>query len=124
MVAGIVQAASFLHQSVSKELKEEYGVPSLISRLAISVGMVILGVKLFPKIHKPLMQSAFFQKLFPKSNFSKTGSVLASTMTTCARGCTPGGIICLSEVGELLGGMGSWFKAHPTLAEEKKSPWF
>lgn len=106
LVAVIVQAASLLHQKVSKPVKDTLNVPPPITRLAIFTGFSLIGWKL----NKPLLEAAqsAIVKNFPTwgKNLMKDGGLLtgASLMTTsCARNCSPGSIICMTELGEAFG---------------------
>lgn len=87
VVAVVVQAASVLNDWVTDPLKERFHIPRLVTRLGISLGLAAIGLK-----------------------FSKMLGIGGAVAMTCARGCTPGSIVCLSEVGEMFSGMKSGMK--------------
>lgn len=82
VVAVVVQVASALNDWVTDPLKERFQIPRLVTRLGISLGLAAIGLK-----------------------FSKMLGIGGAVAMTCARGCTPGSIVCLSEVGEMISGM-------------------
>lgn len=93
LVALVVQGAVFLNQKFDQSLKERFNVPPLATQLAISTTSIVLG--------------AFASHRLLKSvGLGATGALAAST---CARGCSPGSMICLSEAGEMLGALKNWF---------------
>lgn len=108
LIGGLVQAAHLLNQSVSPKLKDEFGVPVLVTRLITSALITALGYWAIPPITKHLLKMPLPKRWFPPPKEGSVGATLAGAMTTCARGCTPGGLICMSELSELIGSMGLW----------------
>lgn len=86
LVAGVVQSAVWLNKKLTPWLKDNWNVPPLATQLAVSTGMIIGGAAISHKLLKNL-------------------GLGAAAMTTCARGCSPGSVICLSEAGEMLGAL-------------------
>jgi hypothetical protein len=108
-VAGTVQGASSVGKLLGNKL-EDWHIPKPITKLVISTAFMIGGVRYFPAVYKRIAETGI---LNPISKEALAGAVGASTLATatCVRGCTPGGVICLSEVGEMLGGMSASWKA-------------
>jgi hypothetical protein len=107
-VAGTVQGASTGGKWLGNKL-EDWHIPKPITKLVVSTAMMIAGVRYFPAVYKRIAETGI---LNPISKEALTGAVGASTLATatCVRGCTPGGVICLSELGEMLGAMGASWK--------------
>lgn len=95
LVAAVVQSAVILNKKATPVLKEKFNIPPLATQLAISTGMIGLGAVASHKLLKNLGMGA-------------------AAVMTCARGCSPGSIICLSEAGEMLGTLKNWWhdKTH------------
>lgn len=108
-VAGTVQGASSVGRWLGSQL-EDWQIPKPITKLIVSTAFMIAGVRYFPAVYKRIAETGI---LNPISKEALAGAVGASTLATatCVRGCTPGGVICLSEVGEMLGAMSSSWKA-------------
>ena len=90
LVAAVVQGAVTLSQKITQPLKDNWNIPPLATKLGISMGMIGFGALVSHKLLKSL-------------------GLGAGVMMTCARGCSPGSIICLSEAGEMLGSIKGWF---------------
>ena len=116
-VAGVVQGTTWLNDQASEPAKTHLNIPPIVTRLAISAAMLVISVKLFNKVYQPLLNKSMLGKWLGLEALHQTGSAMFAT--TCARGCTPGGIICLSEAGEILGGLG--LKTRLGYSREKRS---
>ncbi len=111
LVTGVVQLASLINKKLAPMLELDWAVPSWVTQLGISIGMGALGVIAYPRIFKAIASKGLLGKVI-QSEALKGGALATGTaMVTCARGCSPGSIICLSETAEMLGGMGSWFSS-------------
>jgi hypothetical protein len=106
LVAGVVTGAAKLHEAVDKKLEQEYKIPPLVTRLAISVGMAILGLKLYPVILKQVAKTGFLGQEIQK-NANKAAVGIGTIV--CSRGCCTSAI-CLSEIGEMAGAFVQWIK--------------
>lgn len=113
LVAVSVQASQWLNKAFTKDLKRQWGVPEPVSQLLISLSVGGLGVAGSLALHRhapswKILGKKIFEPLSPKHQ-EAMGSFVVQTY--CARGCTPS-IICLSQVGEMLGGMTNWYKGR------------
>ena len=81
---GIHGGSIWLNKALTPKLEERWNIPPLATQLAISSGMILGGALVSHKLLKSL-------------------GLGAAALTTCARGCSPGSIVCLSETGEMLG---------------------
>jgi hypothetical protein len=131
LVASIVQTSQWANQAFVKDLKQQWKVPEPLSRLFISLtvgGLGIMGSIMFhrqirnlPVEKLPLNNYPALQKRAEtlKKNLSE---ILGPSMLlrTCSRGCSPS-IICLSEIGEMVGGMWHWFQNRSNPNEKSPS---
>lgn len=113
LVAASVQASQWMNKAFTRDLKQQWKVPEPISQLLISLGVGGLGIVSAMALHKHAPNWTIFgKKLFaPLASKNKEALGAFVVQTTCARGCTPS-IICLSQVGEMLGGMANWYKGR------------
>ncbi|WP_373531281.1 hypothetical protein [Vampirovibrio sp.] len=132
LVAGIVQTSQWANQAFVKDLKQQLKVPEPLSRLMISLtvgGLGILGSLLFhrqirnlPVEKLPLKQYPSLQKRAEALKKNLTEILGPSMMLrTCPRGCSPS-IICLSEIGEIVGGMWHWFQGQTHATNNSPHP--
>lgn len=124
LVAGVVQGASSLTDKISKPIDENMNVPPIFTRLLLSIGIGIGAVLTYPRIYKSIASTGIIGKEL-KEKAAQGGSAFASaTFATCARGCSPGSFICLSEMADMVGGFSTWFKSHLGLqpATQGQSP--
>jgi hypothetical protein len=91
LVGAVVQAASWLNSKASEPLHEKFSIPPFVTRMTIALGMALAGLKA-----------------------SKLLGIGGAMAMTCARGCTPGSIVCLSELGEMVSGMKTWLQNKNT----------
>jgi hypothetical protein len=97
VVAGVVQLASELNKRITDPLQERANIPPVVTRLAIATALALGGMKV-----------------------SKLLGMGGAAAMTCARGCTPGSLVCLSEVGEMVSGMKSWFQKEDTQSKPER----
>lgn len=131
LVASIVQTSQWANQAFVNDLKQQWKVPEPLSRLVISLtvgGLGILGSLMFHRQIRNLPVEKLPLKNYPalqkkaetlKKNLSEIlgPSIL---LQGCSRGCSPS-IICLSEIGEMVGGMWHWFQNRPNSNEKTPS---
>jgi len=108
LIGALVQGAHAINQALSKPLKDDYGVPVLVTRLATSAVLMTAGYFAIPPVTRYLLKAPLSKRWFPPPKEASVGATLAGAMTTCARGCTPGGLLCMSELSELVGSLGQW----------------
>ncbi len=101
LVAGLSETATWVNRRVANPVAQQLQLPDWLPKLAVAGGLLWGGSKLTSAVFKRAQQWGAFGKLLAPGAFA--GGI------TCARGCTPGGVICLSELGEWLGGAGGWF---------------
>ncbi len=106
LVAGVVESANRLQDTVGEAIHDKTGVPKIVLRLLLSFGLAGLAMRVYPKLFASLAQRNLLGKAAKETAQKGGAAVAGSAMVTCARGCTPGGVICMSELGELLGSMG------------------
>jgi hypothetical protein len=130
LVASTVQTSQWANQAFVNDLKQQWHVPEPLSRLLISLtvgGLGIMGSMIFHRQIRKLPVEKLPLKKYPalqkraETLKKNLGEILGPSMLlrSCSRGCSPS-IICLSEIGEMLGGMWHWFQNRPSPNE--KSP--
>ncbi len=97
LVAGIVQGANEIYKRVNPPLESKFSIPPVITGLGLSA--LITGASL----------SAY-----------RYMGISAAAAIGCVRGCSPGSIVCLSELGELMGGMLNWLKPGSSNPQPEK----
>jgi hypothetical protein len=118
VVATVVQGASMLSRALSVPLKERCDIPESLTRLVISIPMAWVGIKIYPRVFKSVARSGILGKDLQEQAKSSGQALMGSAMmATCARGCTPGSLICMSEMGEIFGGVGNWFQSRSELSQ-------
>ena len=101
VVAALVQLSHWGYQSTTGFLKaHEINAPAWLPKLLFAAVTTTVGLVAFPKLYQPFIKRGWFGKPNSKAFQSATMS-----MMTCPRGCTVGGVICLSEAGEILGSL-------------------
>lgn len=107
MVAGVVQGASTINDSVTEPLEKQYNVPAIVTRLGISVVMAGIGLALYPRVFRHVARTGILGKEIQK-NAEK--AALGIGTIVCSRGCCTS-LICMSEIGEMAGAFANWFKS-------------
>jgi hypothetical protein len=80
---------------------------SLLFKLASSVAFAAAGVKAYPKLYEEIGKTGILGQANKKHAMDLSSGV---ALITCARGCCQGTVVCLTEMGEILGGMTSSFQ--------------
>lgn len=96
LVAGFVEGSNALLNVTQPQLPANW--EPWAKRLAVLIPLSVGGLWAIPKASKLIL------KQLPKKLSGQTTAATTGVMATCARGCTPGGVICLSELSEMLGG--------------------
>lgn len=98
IVGLVVQGAHELNKRITDPLKDKFSIPPFVTRLGIALSLAAAGLKA-----------------------SKLMGIGGAVAMTCARGCTPGSLVCLSELGEMATGMKTWFKSNFQSSETNKN---
>lgn len=124
MVAGIVQAADTFSKHAETFLQEKFNISPLITKLSISAGLMVVGIKAYPSLYgaagrtglmgneakkRFIEEAALKKQMKGDAAISKEGTGVA--MITCARGCCTSAV-CMSEIGEFFGAIGNWLKSQ------------
>lgn len=113
LVAASVQASQWMNRAFTQDLKRQWKIPEPLSQLVISLGVGGLGIITSLALHKHAPNWKIFGKQLFEPLSAKHKEAMGSfiVQTSCARGCTPS-IICLSQVGEMIGGITNWYKGR------------
>jgi hypothetical protein len=102
IVGTVVQTASYLNEKVAEPLKEKFGIPTLVTKLAISAGTIVLGLRAYPLILKAVAKSGLIGKEAQRQAVNNVGKLtITAEGVICSRGCC-NFILCLSEIGEMV----------------------
>lgn len=108
LIAGVAQGLTWLGKKLAPPLEENAHIPQSLTRLVLSIGTGLLWLKGYPQAMKALAKQPQLTKHLPESLKTHMESLAGTTATlmagTCARGCSQG-LICLSELSELLSGL-------------------
>jgi len=108
LIAGVAQGLTWLGKKLAPPLEEKAHIPQSLTRLVLSIGAGLLWLKGYPQAMKALAKQPQLTKHLPESLKAHMESLAGTTATlmagTCARGCSQG-LICLSELSELLSGL-------------------
>jgi hypothetical protein len=123
VIASVVQLANTLQKKISKPLQDRYDTPPVLVRLGLSLALGIGSLIAYPFIYKRIATSGVLGKEL-KDQAMESGSAFASAaFATCARGCSPGSFICLGEVADVVGSLGTWNKnSKPNPSDNETSP--
>ncbi|MEB3286581.1 MAG: hypothetical protein VKJ04_03655 [Vampirovibrionales bacterium] len=125
IVAGVVQGAHTLHNKIAEPIEQNYGVAPVFTRLGVSLLLGVGAILAYPKAFKVIVESRGYKALVNRIPSAKlkerileasATSVAASAsggamFATCARGCSPGSFICLSEMADIVGSFTTWFNS-------------
>ena len=93
----------------------------VVTQLLVATGFGALGIGLYPKIMKSIAAKVAKTNWMPeKAKSELTALSSAGVALSCPRNCSPGSVICLSEVGELLGGFGNWIQTRFALNPQEQ----
>lgn len=112
VVAGVVQGASLLHQKIAKPVQEQCQVSPLISQIGITLGLGLMSMLAYPKLYKLIASTGIIGKELKQEAAENASAFASATFASCARGCSPGSFICLSELADIVGSFGHWFRSR------------
>ncbi|MGE0200088.1 MAG: hypothetical protein AB7P76_03875 [Candidatus Melainabacteria bacterium] len=111
LVPGLVSFTSRVSNWIDKRLNDQPGWVSLLPKLGVAAGAMGLGLTVYPRLFSQLARWGVLGQA-ARTEAARGGKVLLGAgAAVCARGCCPAAF-CLSELGEMLGGMLSWLKGH------------
>ncbi len=91
VVGALAEGTHQLSEATQKPLEEKFHIPQIVTRIAYSAAMVLLGLRIFPWVNQSIPRLA-----------TAEGTIGAetSTMTTCVNGCCSS-IVCINDIGQL-----------------------
>ena len=110
LVAGVVQGASWLNKKFGSVLKPKLEekldrkIPDWVPKVAISAAMITVGLLAYPRLFKAVATTGLLGAEAKAAAASGSRAMLGTSGAVCVRGCCPS-VICLSEIGEMVGGM-------------------
>jgi len=115
LIAGMVLGANYLNDQVATPLQDEYQIPPVLTRMGITLAMMAVGVKAYPKIYWQVATTGILGK---EARKNATYAMLGTQAIICSR-CGSNHLICISEIGDYLGSLGNWFRSR--FSEKKVS---
>jgi hypothetical protein len=106
IVAAVVQGASLLRQTIAPTPKGEgqcQTTPMLL-QAGITAGLGLAAMVAYPWIYKRVASTGIIGHELKEKASQETSAFASATFATCARGCSPGSFICLSELSDIVGG--------------------
>ena len=114
LIAGVVQGANYLNNHLVEPLKEKAHIPPVLTRLGVTIGVMLIGVKAYPGLYKQVASTG----VLGNEAKSKTAQVIIGTEALICGRCGGSHLICMSEIGDYLGGMLNWLKSRS--AQERR----
>lgn len=123
MVAGVVTLANWLTKQSAEPLKEQAGIPPLATRMAISIGLTLASLAVFPKAINLIAKTGILGAVAKETALQGKNVVLGAVAIGANCGC--GNIICVTQMGEVFGGMANWFQqhTHKQPSDRRDTPW-
>ncbi len=110
LVAGVVSAANYVDQKIASPLEEEAKIPKLVTKIIVSTGFTLASILVFPKVVNAIGRWGILGKA-AQATAKQGKNVMFGSMIVGAN-CGCGNVICISLLGDIVGGFGNWIKAH------------
>jgi hypothetical protein len=107
LVSAIVAGTNLINDKLTQPIQENLHIPPTITRLAVMVSMMVLGIKAYPQLYRKVAETGMMGQE-AKQHASKL--VLGTEVLVCTR-CGGSHLICMSEIGDYIGSMGNWFRS-------------
>jgi hypothetical protein len=104
----LVQGTHYLNEFAQKQLeKNDSAITPWIPKVLISVTSTVLGIVTL----RGVIKSDWYGKLTGQNANGSTGQVIGAETMVCSR-CGGQHLVCMSEIGDMIGSIGAWFKGH------------
>jgi hypothetical protein len=110
LVAGTVQGASILKDKTSKPLQEKWQISPAVTQAGITATLGLAAMLVYPHAYRVLAKSGAIGEDLKQA--AEKATIMATTFTTCARGCSPSSFICLSELADIWGSFVNWLQGQ------------
>ncbi len=119
-VIGLLVQGTHWASDKAEEPLEDKGIPKMLTRLAISAGMILLGLKALPQLIKLVttagvegrlgktLAGEFKQLVAKQEAMAQQGrTLMTGAELVCVR-CGGSHALCMSEIADYLGALGGW----------------
>ena len=120
VVALVVQGASWLHQKIAKPVQEQCQMSPIMSQIGVTLGLGVISMLAYPKLYKLIASTGIIGKELKEEAMGNASAFASTTFATCARACSPGSFICLSELADIVGSFGHWFRSRNAKDGERR----
>lgn len=114
MVAGLVEGTKVAGDKLEPSLHEQFQVPPVLTRIALSVGTTILGIFAFHKVYNTAALKGLLGE--EAKMLAASGTLAAVPVCTRCGGCAS--VVCASEVGDFVGSLKDWLHGKHNRPEE------
>jgi hypothetical protein len=104
-IVGTVEGTRILQNHLQDPAQQKLGISPLMTRLLVSATVGLLALLGYPRLYKAIASTGIAGKEFKNKAENELSTLASASFTTCARGCTPGSFICLSELAEIGGSL-------------------
>lgn len=104
-VGGLVQGTHVLTDKAEHKLQEQYGIPPMATRLAMSVISMGAGFVAIPRLFG-LFKNTW---LYPRAEVGK--AAMATAASTCSRGCCASAV-CVNEIADYGAALAGWLQGN------------
>lgn len=122
LVMAVVQGAHVVSQKAEKPARENFGIPTLATQLGLTSLTGLGAMLIYPPIYKAIAKSGVLGKDLKQKAAESASAFATATFASCARGCSPGSFICLSELADVGGSLGLWLKDKLTGQKTNQKP--
>ena len=110
LVAGVVSAANAVNEQITKPLKEEAHIPEVLTKAIVSAGFTAASILALPKLVNQVGRTGLLGKAAKETAQEGRNIMLGSMVVGANCGC--GNVVCISMLGDIVGGFGNWVKAQ------------
>jgi hypothetical protein len=104
----LVEGTQRLSDFVEKKLDEnDAGVSHWVPKTVISLASTVVGLLAF----RSILKNSNYQRATGQDPAQGSGTVIGAEVAVCSR-CGGQHLVCASEIGEMLGGIGAWLKGE------------
>jgi hypothetical protein len=122
LIALIVLGTGYLNKNVIEPLNEKYHLPAPLTRLGLTIGMLALGVRVYPQIYEKAATTGLMgQEAKILVEKASTQALTGDSMAVCST-CGGNHIICMTDIADFFGGMVNWLKSMSTGSNTTPQP--
>lgn len=109
LIAGVVSIANALNQTLAPLADTHIGIPEKWTKLGVSLGVTLASIGMFPSVIARIAKTGILGKAAQAQ--ARQGKNIAFGAVAIGANCGCGNVICISQMGEIFGGLGNWLKS-------------